>query len=277
MRWWWWPVERAGQGGAGRGGVNLVVLPTPEAACRRAAEIVAELLAAKPDAVLALPAGNTPRPVYAELARLHRAERLSFARATAFSLDEYVGIAARSPGVLSPLPERRALSATSTCRASARTRPTATAADLDVAVRGLRTAIAAAGGLDLVLLGIGRNGHIAFNEPGSPFDSRTRVVTLTRRHARAAAAGVRRRAGAHASDHDRRRDDPGGAALRAARLRRREGGRRSRGRSTVRRRRRCPRRRCSFTPTRRSSSTPRPRHCRGVSWPESRRRRGGRW
>ena len=70
------------------------MLPTPEAACARAADIVADLLAAKPDAVLALPAGNTPRPVYAELVRRHRDSGLSFARATAFTLDEYVGIAA---------------------------------------------------------------------------------------------------------------------------------------------------------------------------------------
>src|SRR5262249_54555986 len=75
------------------GPVNVVVLPTPEAVCLRAAEIVAELLAAKPDAALALPAGNTPRPVYAELARRHREEGLSFTGATVFALDEYAGIA----------------------------------------------------------------------------------------------------------------------------------------------------------------------------------------
>src|SRR5262245_56549920 len=77
--------------------VNLVVLPTPEAACVRAADIVAELLAARPGAVMALPAGNTPRPVYAELVRRHRAQGLSFAEATAFTLDEYVGIAPGHP------------------------------------------------------------------------------------------------------------------------------------------------------------------------------------
>src|SRR5678815_3663667 len=78
---------------SGRGGsVNVTVVPTPEAACARTVEIVAALLAAKPDAVLALPAGNTPRPVYAELARRHREQGLSFARATAFSLDEYAGV-----------------------------------------------------------------------------------------------------------------------------------------------------------------------------------------
>ena len=73
--------------------VNVTILPTPQAACARAAEIVSELLVAKPDAVLALPAGNTPRPVYADLVRRHREVGLSFARATVFTLDEYAGIA----------------------------------------------------------------------------------------------------------------------------------------------------------------------------------------
>jgi len=167
--------------------VDVIILPTPEAACGRAAEIVAALVAARPDAVLALPAGNTPRPVYAELARRHRDERLSFARATVFALDEYAGVG----------PEHRASFARfldeelyrhvdlPPDRAHA---PEATAADLDAACAGYERAIAAAGGLDLCLLGIGGNGHVAFNEPGSPFDSRTRVVDLADDTRAAAAA-----------------------------------------------------------------------------------------
>src|SRR5262245_19609760 len=77
--------------------VNVVVLPTPEAACARAADIVDGALRAKPEVVLALPAGNTPRPVYAELIPRHRAQGLSFAQATAFALDEYAGLAADHP------------------------------------------------------------------------------------------------------------------------------------------------------------------------------------
>ena len=157
--------------------MNLVVLPTPEGVCRRAADIVAELVTAKPDAVLALPAGNTPRPVYADLARRHRAERLSFARATAFSLDEYVGIgpdhAASFRRFMADelyrhvdLPRERTHA------------PDGDAADLHAACAHYERTIAAAGGFDLCLLGIGGNGHIAFNEPGAPTDSRTHVVML---------------------------------------------------------------------------------------------------
>jgi glucosamine-6-phosphate deaminase len=157
--------------------LNLVVLPTPETACLRAADIVAALLIARPGAVIALPAGSTPRPVYAELVRRHREQGLSFAGATAFTLDEYVGIAPDHPASF-----RRTMSEElyrhvdlAPGRAHA---PDAAAADLDGACRRYEGAIAAAGGLDLCVLGIGGNGHIAFNEPGAPFDSRTRVVDL---------------------------------------------------------------------------------------------------
>ena len=157
--------------------MNVTVLSTPEAACARTAEIVAALLAAKPDAVLALPAGNTPRPVYAELARRHREQGLSFARATAFSLDEYAGVrpdhAASFRRFMQEelyrhvdLPPERAHA------------PDAAAADLRAACEAYERAIAAAGGFDLCVLGIGGNGHIAFNEPGAPIDSRTHVVAL---------------------------------------------------------------------------------------------------
>jgi glucosamine-6-phosphate deaminase len=173
--------------------VNLVVLPTAEGVCRRAADIVAELVTAKPDAVMALPAGNTPRPVYAELARRHRAEGLSFARATAFSLDEYVGLgpdhAASFRRFMTDelyrhidLPRER------------RHAPDGEAADLNAACEHYERTIAAAGGFDLCLLGIGGNGHIAFNEPGAPTDSRTHVVMLAddTRRALAASFGAER-------------------------------------------------------------------------------------
>jgi glucosamine-6-phosphate deaminase len=157
--------------------VNVTIFPTPLAACAHVADIVSELLVAKPHAVLALPAGKTPRPVYAELARRHREQGLSFARAVAFTLDEYAGLASDHPGsfrravnddfyrhVDLPHDGARALDAR--------------AADLDEACTRYERDIAAAGGLDLCVLGIGANGHIAFNEPGSPFDSVTRVVAL---------------------------------------------------------------------------------------------------
>jgi glucosamine-6-phosphate deaminase len=158
--------------------VEVIVVPTPDDACLRAARIVGRLLRAKPDAALALPTGGTPRGIYAELVRQHREEGLSFARATAFNLDEYVGIPPEHPGGF-----RRALDEAlyrhvdlSPDRAHA---PDGQAADLAGACARYEAAIAAVGGLDLALLGLGTDGHIAFNEPTSSFGSRTRLKTLT--------------------------------------------------------------------------------------------------
>ena len=172
--------------------MTLVIAPTAEAACAHAAELVAALLAARPAAVLALPVGATPRPVFAELRARHRAGGLSFARATAFSLDEYVGIPRDDPRSFHNT-LRDQLYDHVDLAAARRHAPDGAAADLDAAAAGYEQAIADAGGIDLALLGIGGNGHIAFNEPGSPFASRTRVVELapeTRAGAAAAFGGA---------------------------------------------------------------------------------------
>src|SRR6478609_9440302 len=143
---------------------TLIVLPSVEAVCLRAADIVAETLAAKPDAVLALPAGNTPRPIYAELVRRHRAGALSFARAAVFTLDEYVGLPADHPASFRRL-IRDQLTGQVDLPAARVDGPDGQAADLTAECVRYERAIAGAGGLDLALLGIGGNGHVAFNEP----------------------------------------------------------------------------------------------------------------
>ena len=168
--------------------MSIVIAPSPEAACAHAAELVAALLAARPAAVLALPVGGTPRLVYAELRRRYRAGALSFARATVFSLDEYVGVS-RDDGRSFHHTLRDQLYDHVDLAAEHIRAPDGAAADVDAAAASYDQAIAAAGGIDLALLGIGGNGHIAFNEPGSPFASRTRVVTLAADTRAAAAAG----------------------------------------------------------------------------------------
>ena len=168
--------------------MTLVIAPTAEAACAHAAELVAALLAARSAAVLALPVGATPRAVYAELRARHRTGGLSFARATAFSLDEYVGVTRDDPRSFHHTLRDQLYDHVDL--AAARTHaPDGAAADLDAAAVTYDQAIADAGGLDLALLGIGSNGHIAFNEPGSPFASRTRVVALAPDTRAGAAAG----------------------------------------------------------------------------------------
>jgi glucosamine-6-phosphate deaminase len=158
--------------------VEVIVVPNPDAACLRAARIVGRLLRAKPDAALALPTGSTPSVIYAELVRQHRDEGLSFARATAFNLDEYVGISPDHPGSFRRATQEALYQHVDLPAARAHA-PDGQAADLAAACASYEAAIAAAGGLDLALLGLGIDGHIAFNEPTSSFGSRTRLKTLT--------------------------------------------------------------------------------------------------
>lgn len=145
------------------------------AAC--AAGIMTALLERKPDAAIALPTGNTPLGLYRHLAELQRAGRLSCGRAKFFNLDEFVGKSKddlRSYGaflwqhLFHPLaidPRQVRL-----LRGDA--------PDLAAECRHFDQAVAAAGGLDLAVLGLGANGHVAFNEPGSDWDSMTRQVVL---------------------------------------------------------------------------------------------------
>jgi glucosamine-6-phosphate deaminase len=157
--------------------VEVIVVATADAACLRAARIVARLVRGKPDAALALPTGSTPRAIYAELVRQHRVEGLSFARATAFNLDEYVGIPPDHPGAFRRQMQESLYRHVDLPPARAHA-PDGQAADLTAACARYEEEIAAAGGLDLALLGLGTDGHIAFNEPTSSFGSRTRVKTL---------------------------------------------------------------------------------------------------
>ncbi|HSY41630.1 MAG TPA: glucosamine-6-phosphate deaminase, partial [Polyangia bacterium] len=158
--------------------MEVIVVPTADAACLRAARIVARLLRAKPDAALALPTGSTPRAIYAELVRQHREEGLSFARATAFTLDEYVGLRPDHPGSFRSAMQEALYRHVDLPPVRAHA-PDGQAGDLVGACAGYEAAIAAAGGLALALLGLGTDGHIAFNEPASSFGSRTRLKTLT--------------------------------------------------------------------------------------------------
>ncbi len=144
----------------------------------QAATIVEKLVRRKPDCVLGLAASSTPIPTYRELIRRHREEGLDFSRVTTFNLDEYVGLDPRHPRSLTQLMEEILFSGVNLNPARIHI-PDGAARDLGKHCREYEDRIAAAGGIDLQILGIGVNGHIAFNEPGAARDSRTRVVGLT--------------------------------------------------------------------------------------------------
>jgi len=155
---------------------GIEVHASREAACRALAREIAALLHAKPGAVLGLPTGNTPEPLYRELVRLHREERLSFARTRSFNLDEYLGLPAGDPHSFRVRMQQQLFAETDF--APQNVHIPHSDADAEPEVRRYAGSLAAAGGIDLQVLGIGRNGHIGFNEPGSARESRTRVVAL---------------------------------------------------------------------------------------------------
>lgn len=130
-------------------------------------------------AVLGLATGSSPLAVYDELARRHAEEGLSFAGVQAFMLDEYVGLPAEHPERYRNVIETEFASRVDIDPADVQG-PDGLAEDIPAACAAYEAAITAAGGVDVQLLGIGTDGHIAFNEPGSSLASRTRIKTLTR-------------------------------------------------------------------------------------------------
>lgn len=158
--------------------MEVVIAPAAQLA-RIAADAVERLLRARPTAVLGLATGSSPLAVYDELARRHADEGLSFAHARAFMLDEYVGLPADHPERYRNVIEKEIASRVDFAEDAVQG-PDGLATDVPAACAAYERAIADAGGVDLQILGIGTDGHVAFNEPGSSLASRTRIKTLTR-------------------------------------------------------------------------------------------------
>ena len=160
--------------------MEVVVLPTQQQRVDLVADAIVALLGAKPTAVLGLATGSSPSPVYAELVRRYARSQVSFARAVAFTLDEYLGLPPGHPQAYRNVIEREFASQVDLPAANLHT-PNGQAEDVPAACAAYEREIAEAGGIDVQLLGIGSDGHLAFNEPGSSLASRTRVKTLTPR------------------------------------------------------------------------------------------------
>lgn len=129
-------------------------------------------------ATLGLATGSSPLPAYQELIRRHRHEGLSFAACRAYLLDEYVGLPAGHEQSYHRFIRDSFVSSIDIDDAAVIS-PDGTAEDPEAEALRYDAAIGAAGGVDLQILGIGSNGHLAFNEPGSSLASRTRSVVLT--------------------------------------------------------------------------------------------------
>ncbi|NWN91773.1 glucosamine-6-phosphate deaminase [Marinobacter adhaerens] len=154
------------------------IFNTVDEVSRYTAQRLFDQICAKPEAILGLATGSTMEPVYAQLMQYLEQDPVDVSRLTTFNLDEYIGLGPEHsqsycyymyqhlfnqlhiPGERVHLPD-------------------GTAENAEIACQAYSEAIQAMGGMDLQLLGIGTNGHIGFNEPQTPFDSRTHVIELT--------------------------------------------------------------------------------------------------
>jgi glucosamine-6-phosphate deaminase len=149
-----------------------------DALSARAAEIFLAAIRESPAIVLGLPTGQTPLGMYERVVAECSREYHCFRDVVTFNLDEYAGITCDHPGSYCTFMKRVLFDHVDIAPGNAHI-PDGAVPDLDAECALYEKAIANAGGLSLTFLGLGSNGHIAFNEPGTPWSSRTRVVELT--------------------------------------------------------------------------------------------------
>jgi glucosamine-6-phosphate deaminase len=157
--------------------MRVIIRKDAEAACITAARIIANLVRSKPTAVLGLATGGTPVGAYRELVRLHHAGQVDFSNVTTFNLDEYLGLPREHEQSFYSFMHQNLFNHIN-INPSRVHLPDGMAQDPKAACEAYEQSIVSAGGIDLQLLGIGSDGHIAFNEPGSSLASRTRIKTL---------------------------------------------------------------------------------------------------
>src|ERR1700687_3231133 len=158
----------------------VVLAKNHEELSREAALMLANAVRHNPATRLGLATGSTTLGVYRELARLHREEALDFSRVVTFNLDEYLGISPEHPLSFHHFMLENFFSKVNVDPRNVHIPDGTIAGDYEQYCSGYEDAIQHAGGIDLQLLGIGRNGHIGFNEPTSSFASKTRLKVLSK-------------------------------------------------------------------------------------------------
>jgi len=156
----------------------VIIQPNKDLASLQAAKLVAAHVRRKPNSVLGLSTGNTPLGTYTELIRMHREEGLDFSSVTTFNLDEYFGLSREHTQSFYTHIHKNFLDHVNV-RPDRAHIPNGESRDVDETCSRYEAAIVEAGGIDLQILGIGRTGHIGFNEPTSSLASRTRLKTLS--------------------------------------------------------------------------------------------------
>lgn len=172
----------------------FVVFDDAVAACREVAAEISRLIRSRSATVLGLATGSTPLPLYQELIRLHREEGLSFKSVTSFNLDEYLGLGREHPESYWSFMHRHLFDHIDILPENIHLPSGDIGADeIHSHCAAYEAAIQKAGGIDYQVLGIGRTGHIGFNEPGTPIDARTQRIHLdeiTRQDAAPAFGGI---------------------------------------------------------------------------------------
>ena len=158
--------------------MEVAIATDPDQLARWGADAVQDSLTLRAEPVLGVATGSSPRSIYAELGRRVAAGALSLRDASAFMLDEYVGLPVDHPQRYRNVIEQAFVAHVDIDPARVHG-PDGLATDIPGECAAYEAAIAATGGVDVQLLGIGTDGHIAFNEPGSSLGSRTRIKTLT--------------------------------------------------------------------------------------------------
>lgn len=158
--------------------MQVIIKDTYEEMSKEAAEIIRDAIHLKPNLVLGLATGSTPVGTYRELIRMHKAGELDFSKVVTFNLDEYVGLPSTHDQSYYYFMHENLFDHVNIGTANVYV-PSGVAKDFDRYCQWYEEEIAKAGGIDLQVLGIGSDGHIGFNEPGSSLASRTSIVTLT--------------------------------------------------------------------------------------------------
>ncbi|OHB71463.1 MAG: glucosamine-6-phosphate deaminase [Planctomycetes bacterium RBG_13_63_9] len=159
--------------------MEIIVYDSGEEMSRAAARVVAKTLNAKPNAVLGLATGSTPLGLYKELVRMHNEEGLNFSQVTTFNLDEYVGLTEKHPQSYHYFMHENLFKHINIPKQNIYI-PSGTTDNYKAFCAWYEQRIVECGGIDLQILGIGADGHIAFNEPTSSLGSRTRIKTLAK-------------------------------------------------------------------------------------------------
>ena len=159
--------------------MDVIIQKDTEAVSELGASLIAELVSLKPTGVLGLATGSTPLHIYQRLVKIYESGQLSFRDVITFNLDEYIGLEPDHPQSYRSYMSREFFSKVDIVAANTHLPTVGAEQNPRLVAAAYEEKIKSAGGIDLQILGIGRNGHIGFNEPGSSLSSRTRIKTLT--------------------------------------------------------------------------------------------------